>query len=289
MRSAVRFLVVALISLVVQKVYAALPSTFSASAIDAAAIEKIPVWHGGSATVLSHLDLTQPFRTRSQSALVVLNDPHLAASGSAPLAVCFVQRLAAQCTETPLSVSDPAFCQWRLIADHIVFAGPGNSRPRLWLKTFFGDSMDGNGIIEGSLFRYDRGTDRFIRVFKYGTVGSNNNQNATFVSHGPIMGDVITDYPTEDAPFTYWVEVYGPRQGGKYVRILRYRGHTGYGDGNPLPVADSEMPEILRRLGHWKPGEPLPTGTALPVPSKTPCSHPVLRHGEEWCQPKRVG
>jgi len=44
----------------------------------------------------------------------------------------------------------------------------------------------------------------------------------------------------------------------QYGRILRYRGLTGYSDGNPLAVADSEMPEILRRLGLWQPGEPLP-------------------------------
>jgi hypothetical protein len=47
-----------------------------------------------------------------------------------------------------------------------------------------------------------------------------------------------------------------------------------------MAVIDSEMPEILRHLGLWHPGDP------LPVPSHLPegCKHLVLRHQEEWCK-----
>lgn len=78
--------------------------------------------------------------------------------------------------------------------------------------------------------------------------GRNNNQETRFVERGPLQGNVIVDYPTQDAPYTYWIEVYNAGESSQYVQILRYRGRTGYGDGNPLAVADSEMPEILRRL-----------------------------------------
>ena len=65
-----------------------------------------------------------------------------------------------------------------------------------------------------------------------------------------------------------------------YSRTLKYRGHTGYNDGNPLAVIDSEMPETLRQLGLWK------TGDALPVPPLMPggCTRLVMRKGVEWCE-----
>ena len=76
------------------------------------------------------------------------------------------------------------------------------------------------------------------------------------------------------------MEIYRAEQSGHYVRILRYRGRTGYNDGNPLAVADSEMPEILRHLGLWRPGD------AVPVPAHLPQGRGDLfiRNGEEWCK-----
>lgn len=248
------------------------------SAIDNAAIAKIPAWNGNPAVVTLHLDLTKPFATRSQWTMVVLDDPHQAASGNAPIAVCFVKEISAQCTESRLSDGDPEFYSWRLITDRVVHAGRHKTLPLLWLKTYSSSSVDGNGTIEASLFHYNHHVDSFDRVFSYETFGTNNNQNATFISDGPLTGDVITDYPTEHAPYRYWVEVYAPNKSGGYEQILRYRGYTGYGDGNLLPIADSEMPEILRRLGYWKPGD------ALPIPRDTSCPHPVLRSREEWCE-----
>ena len=65
--------------------------------------------------------------------------------------------------------------------------------------------------------------------------------------------------------------------------VLSHR--TGFrnwrGDGNPLAVIDSEMPETLRRLGLWKEGD------ALPVPPRMPqrCTLLVMRKGVEWCEP----
>jgi hypothetical protein len=168
---------------------------------------------------------------------------------------------------------------YHLFADSIVYANQNKSSPLLFLKVSGAVSGDGDCNIATALYRYDKVTDRFTRVF-LNLTGRNNNQATRFVESGPLQGDVIVDKPTENAPYTYWIEVYRAAESGQYNRILRYRGHTAYSDGNPLAVADSEMPEILHRLGLWQPGDP------LPVPAHMPkgCRDLFMRHGEEWCK-----
>jgi hypothetical protein len=101
------------------------------------------------------------------------------------------------------------------------------------------------------------------------------------VENGPLLGSGFVPYPTSDAPFTYFVEVSKRTSNSEYSLALKYRAHTGYGDGNPLAVIDSVMPETLRRLGLWKTGDP------LPVPPRMPggCTRLVMRKGVEWCEP----
>ncbi len=259
----------------------------SAHKIDQAAVSAIRKWNGKKTIILSHIDLTQPFNAKSQWALVVVR--HLTAPvgylgmkhGMGPIAVCFVKQGSPQCSERngPHSANlDPAYStMWVLLQDRVVYAGQKKTQPLLWLKTCSVGSGDGNCDKWAALYQYDRNANVFHPVFSYLTGGSNNNQNARFISQGPIQGDVVVDYPAEHPPYTYWVEVYAPGKNGQYKRILKYKGHTGYGDGNFLPVAYSEMPEILRHLGYWKQGD------ALPVPPGIDCPHPVLRHQEEWC------
>jgi hypothetical protein len=164
---------------------------------------------------------------------------------------------------------------YHLFADRVVYAKQDKSRPLLFLETCGAEGGNGNCLVATALYRYE-GTDRFVRVF-LGLTGRNNNEATRFVESGPLQGDVIVDDPTENAPYAYWIEVYRAGDSGQYGRILRYRGLTGYSDGNPLAVADSEMPEILRRLGLWKPGDPLPVPTHLP----RGCRDLFMRHGEE--------
>ena len=76
------------------------------------------------------------------------------------------------------------------------------------------------------LFAYDRKAERFRVVF-FNMMGRNNNQEARFVENGPLLGSVIVAYPTNDAPFAYFVEVYKRISDSEYLRVLRYRGHTG--------------------------------------------------------------
>jgi hypothetical protein len=168
---------------------------------------------------------------------------------------------------------------YHLFAGSVVYANQNKLSPLLFLKVSGAASGDGDCGIATALYTYDKSNDRFLRVF-LNLTGRNNNQATRFVESGPLQGDVIVDNPTENAPYTYWIEVYRVGDSGQYGQILRYRGHTGYADGNPLAVIDSEMPAILHRLGLWQPGDPLPAPAHLPQG----CHHLFMRHGEEWCR-----
>ena len=241
--------------------------------------------------VISHLDLTRAFETVSPWTLVIAEDKQpppedeqASEVDHGPITVCFVNVLVPDCSQTFYPDVTGTF-RWfdtpfEVFDRKVVYAGTGNSMPRLLLKFCGARSGDGNCTQATALYQYDRRANHFHRVFLNLLQGSNENQAAHFVDSGPLRGGVIVDYPTADAPYTYWIEVYRPGPSERYVRVLRYRGHTGYGDGNNLSVADSEMPEILRRLGLWRPGD------ALPPPlfsSGGECPHRVMRKGEEWC------
>ena len=88
--------------------------------------------------------------------------------------------------------------------------------------------------------------------------------------------------PEWHAPFRYSIEVHRPTPTGTYRQVLSYKSATRYGDGNPLAVIDSEMPNIQKRLGLWKPGEPLPA-PRLDGNGK-PCANPTLKKTELWCE-----
>jgi hypothetical protein len=107
-------------------------------------------------------------------------------------------------------------------------------------------------------------------------VGGNRNQEIRYIASGPLRDNVITVEPTDDPPFGYWVTVNGLTRDYRYKQVLRYRSATHYGDGNSLAVIESEMPNILRRLRLWRPGQPLP----LP---KSACARPRLVKTELWC------
>lgn len=262
--------------------------------VEQAVVASVPIWQGQKAIILKYLDLTQPFAALSPWTLVIAQDPGPSAEPEledhGPIAICLVKALVPQCTGTSkvhpaLGPAPSRFFQpYELFDAKVVYGGGGQTRPLLLIKTCSARGGDGNCNIETMLYQYWRSGDRFRRVFASSSGGSNNNQDARFVERGPLRGDVIVDHPTDDAPYAYWMEVYAPGKSGQYGRILRYRSITRYGDGNPLPVADSETPEILKRLGLWKPGD------ALPIPPHAPegCAPLVMRHGEEWCKRLRI-
>lgn len=264
--------------------------------IDQAVISKLSAQFGINSKVVTHLDLTQPFQTKSRWSLIAAKQPDEESSvedgvgeRQGAIALCFVENDAPDCSEEmflakfreeKVSFVSGTGPFYELFASKIVFSGPGRTLPLLWIKSCAIRGANGNCGVSTFLFAYDRKTERFRVVF-FNIMGRNNNQEARFVENGPLLGSVIVAYPTNDAPFTYFVEVYKRISDSEYSRVLRYRGSTGYGDGNPLAVIDSEMPETLRRLGLWMAGD------ALPVPPSMPrgCTRLVIRKGVEWCEP----
>lgn len=262
----------------------------SPAEINQRVIGSLPARRGKSADIVYRLDLTGLFDTRTQWTFVAATLPGSrigAPSGrlvkSGTLAQCFVNKSEPHCAyATP---PRPSSMSWYSIPVHFgsartVFAGPNHSHPLLLIRAISARGGNASHAIFTELFRYDRRKNRFESVFSHST-GSNNNQETRFMEHGPLRGDVIVAEPTSKAPYAYWVCVYVRDGDGRhFVRAVRFRSATRYGDGNALSVIDSEMPDILERFGRWMPGDPLPIPRRLPG-ACTP--HFFLRHGEEWC------
>jgi len=226
--------------------------------VNKAVIASLPTSHGSSADIVERLDLTGPFETRTHWELVVARVPgtrldalSLQPVTSGTLAECFVNGLTPHCKYS--MPPKPSSLSWYstpvdLYSTTVVFAGAHHSEPLLLVKA--GSAHGGNGghTIFSQLFTYVRSANRFKSVFS-NTTGSNNNQETRFIDDGPLRGDVIVAVPTENAPYAYWVSVYVRPGDSRYSRVLRYRSATRYGDGNPMAVIDSEMPNILERLG----------------------------------------
>lgn len=261
-------------------------------AIDRAVISKVWSQFQIHSKVVRRVDLTQPFHTRSQWSLLVAKQPDAESSAVdgagnqiGAVSVCFVQNSRPDCSEKlfekekPFNSGDSTPRFYELFASEVVFSGPEKTLPLLKIKTCSTRGANGNCVVFTFLIDYDRKADRFRVVFSNST-SRNNNQETRFVENGPLLGSIIVVDPTNNAPFTYFVEVYQRVSGADYSRVLKYRGRTGYGDGNLLAVIDSEMPQILSRLGFWKPGD------ALPVPPHMPagCKRLVMRKGVEWCE-----
>lgn len=107
-------------------------------------------------------------------------------------------------------------------------------------------------------------------------IGNNHNEEVRYIRSGPLKGSIIAALSPYGPPFSYVLKVSRLTTDYRYKQVLRYRSATIYGDGNPLAVIDSEMPNILRQLGLWHTGQP------LPLPS-SPCPHPHLVKTELWC------
>jgi hypothetical protein len=256
------------------------PGQISSTEITRYVVSALPKPEGRSANVVANLDLTGAFDTRTPWAFVaaILPGSHFDGGEAGPvdggaLAQCFVNNREPHCVYgRPKNDFDWFSTPIELYSGAVVFRGANKTDPLVMITAGSAHGGNGSHSIFTELFAYDRRLDKFRSVFSNAT-GSNNNQKTRFMEEGPLRGDVIVDEPSGCC---YWVEVYRPGGSGRYARILGYRSHTVYGDRNPLSVSDSEMPEILRRLGLWHPGD------ALPIPHEG-CK-PVMRRREEWCQ-----
>jgi hypothetical protein len=148
--------------------------------------------------------------------------------------------------------------------------------PLFLLQAASEPSGDSDQAVFTQLLAYDPANDGFKQIYAHVTY-RNNNQEDRFIVSGPLQGSVVSVEPTPNAPFAYWVTVHMLEPVSTYKQVLHYRSATRYADGNPLPVIDSEMPNIERRLGLWHPGMP------LPIPTH-PCPNPRLSHAELWCE-----
>lgn len=241
----------------------------------------------------TQLDLEKLFHARSPWLLVVTEGALATDYGEndspGALTLCLQKGPAGPCvselvTPPPWGTTPDDAIAWEphyLLTAKVVYPRGPTAAPFLLLVTGSLNSGDGDQIVATQLLAYDSGRDAFRRVYSKST-GHNNNQEIRFIDHGPLRGCVISAEPQEHLPFNYWIVVDTLTKAGAYRQVLRYRSATHQNDGNPLAVIDSEMPTIERRLGLWKPGEP------LPIPASAgdgkPCMKPTLRHSELWCE-----
>jgi hypothetical protein len=239
----------------------------------------------------ARLDLSKAFHTRSAWRLVVTEGPPAKDYGGndepGALTLCLHKGPAGTCVSVPVSPplqkAPPGYPAWEphyLFAAKVVYPRGPMGPPFLLITTGSLNSGDGGQAIATQLVAYDAVQDAFRRVYA-NTIGHNNNQETRFITAGPLRGSVITAGPQEHVPYGYWIVVNRLTKAGSYRQVLRYRSATLYNDGNSLAVIDSEMPNIQRRLGLWKPGQPIPTPDH--GGSATPCPKPTLRHSELWC------
>lgn len=172
-----------------------------------------------------------------------------------------------------LTSDGDVFAQPHFLLQALVVRPPGMPRFLLLELASF-HAGNGDQRVSLQLYTYDQAKDFFRLAYAHRT-GRNNNQEIRYEA-GPLSGVVIASAPTSDAPFGYWITVDRPNGRGVYRQVLRFRSATTYGDGNPLAVIDSEMPNIQRRLGIWHPG------MALPLPARA-CPRAHLVRGALWC------
>ncbi len=202
-----------------------------------------------------------------------------------PVTICFVRSDVPDCSEKGLfPISDgiadnPGRLFHNFLEARVVYASADRTAPLLLLKACSMAGFNGNCGIYTFLFAYDHSRDQFYLAF-HDIVPHNLNGTTRFVEAGPLLGAVVSATPTSNAPYGYFVSVYRSDASGHYAQNLRYRSKTHCNDGNRLSVVDSDMPEILLRLGLWKPGDPLP----IPFVKPDNCTKLSIIKGEEWCQ-----
>jgi hypothetical protein len=243
--------------------------------------------------VVSSINLSKPFGTRSPWLFQATQGPDVQGVMGDPIpgviSLCLSKGATGVCDPSllttypdPYALADGSSVDALFDKPHLLNApqfiypkGTGHP-PLLWVQSVSARSVDGNANTLTQVLAYNRAKDHFVRIYSYLTAGSNNDQDIRFIDAGPMRGDIISVDPTSNAPFAFWIVVNALTPSDTYRQVLRYRSATRYGDGNPLSVIDSDMPNIQRRLGLWHPGLPLP----LPASG---CSQPQLSHNELWC------
>ena len=232
-------------------------------------------------------DLSKPFSTRSAWSLAVTQAPSMddpiGMNGQVPGAISLcLHKDAGPCdadlqTTMPYPGPDQSFSEPHYLnRDKVFFPGQGPATPILLVQTASLHAVDGDQVVFTQVMAYRADADSFVRIYSH-QMEANNNQEVRYVDAGPLRGDIIEADPAQTAPFGYWITVNAFTPGSSYRQVLHYRSATAYGDGNGLPVIDSEMPNIQQRLGVWRAGLPLPLPAAA-------CPKPRLIRMELWCE-----
>lgn len=236
---------------------------------------------------IASIDLAKAFGARSPWQFVATQGPDIDDPIMGPgdkvaglVKLCITRDSGRTCTpdfreSLRLEPGDDYFADVHLVHEARIVRPRGpKGAPLLLLKTASLQSANGDAREGTQLLGYDRTKDRFVSAFAKVT-GHNNNQEVRYVEEGPLKGDVIVAEPTDDKPFGFWITVQRLTPAGIYKQVLRFRSSTHYGDGNPLAVIDSDMPNILQRMGFWHPGKP--------IPAPKGCAKPHMVKGSLWC------
>lgn len=241
-----------------------------------------------TSSVISNIDLSKPFSTREAWRFIATQGPPdtdtASGIGEEPgeIQLCLRATASSPCDPQlrnalrPAAYANDVFAQPHYLnAVKILYPRESGDPPVLFVQTASTHSGDGDQVVLTQILAYEHSQNQFVRIYQY-TTGRNENEEVRYIDSGRLKGDIISVDPTENAPYGYWVTVNTLTAKYTYKMVLRYRSATHYGDNNPLAVVDSEMPNIQRRLGYWKPGMP------LPLPSRG-CPRPRLIHMELWC------
>jgi hypothetical protein len=242
-------------------------------------------------------DLTVPFHTQSAWSLVVTQEPD-ARDEIGKIHICFRHAGKAICPDIlvhgrcdhldgkpncPLGAKPNEdrfeYNEWQGVA---VFRPDERSQDPLLVATVMGNysgPLGATGPVGPIIWAYRPDTDSFEEIFS-GSRSSSVAEEVRLVASGPLAGDIVVNDRMDRRPYPYRIRVYQLLATRHYAKLLEYKSKAKYRDGNSLRVIDEEMPEIERRLGLWKPGDP------LPVPPERPngCTSLVLRKGVEWCK-----
>ena len=168
-------------------------------------------------TEIASIDLSRPFGTRSAWQFTAtqappIPDPFGPDDGTVPGAITLCLHKGAEGPCDPqlqaklFDTSDvPAFSERHYLeAARIVRSHGASGQPLLLIVSASLHSGDGDQLVLTQVMAYQRGQDRFTRVYEHWT-GTNNNQDVRFVETGPLAGDIIAAEPSETAPYGYWV------------------------------------------------------------------------------------
>lgn len=209
--------------------------------------------------VITTLDLTKPFKTKSKWRLVVTQDPEDGTENSGVLHFCFLQNDKPHCSQPGFNI----FGNVQTIRPHGMRENP------LLVANMYdsgGGSARGNGP---AVWVYRRERDKFEMIFRH-LSNFSANEETRVIAKGPLAGDVVTDDATyRRRPYPYAITAYGLSPSLHYVKILAYEGRRTRVDSNRLAVIDAEMLEIEKRLHVWKPGDALPTPLERPKECNT--------------------